>query len=647
MFYRIQVGTYTGKAMGLFALVLVVVLGTCILPYQFPSANFIKGASYEVGFNNSIAYTWYGLTLWGPALYLARSLFISSELSASFDAAKLFVVPSPILWATLFIHALLFAALYAYKGQFVFAESLYFQTVLYRMTQGEVPYVDFSFYYGPVMLYPGYLLARYLDVEAAYGLYFVFAYLFGLYMLYRAIRAVVPRADVADYWFLLISLGFFNPWTGLNGTFVRCLLPVVAFVLATIHIRSGCTRTLVKASIWLSLCMLYSFDTGAVTIVGILLLVVVGLNHHALIRILRWLIDTEGAETGKHASIPYYEGRWFDSLGWVHLISRVGILLGLGFLVSVGMFIAIDPSLHALKSYPEIALSYSAGAHNLPIYPNLPFLTIVALTIVGCAGLLSAVSRGNLRGQEDLAFGYLLLVLLMERGAFGSAEPTHFAYYALPLILLCVFLAYWVERWEKVRKYLALTLALGLIFPLQYYHATLFLPFINKHLGAVRTHVYDNSEVTTASPRESIQNTLVAMVKQIGRDKSYLMLQLDYYSFPVYRNLQLQYPTFFTFLSNARTYQDIDKVIKQLKMSKTVILARENDLLPTVLPEDNDNGENLWDVLSGAHTSGSRLARIIQRNERRLYIPLIEFIASNYERTLALDGIVALVPKEN
>ena len=56
-----------GDFFALGASLAALVAGAWFLPYQFPPSEFVAGASFEVGFNNSVSYVWYLAFLAVPA----------------------------------------------------------------------------------------------------------------------------------------------------------------------------------------------------------------------------------------------------------------------------------------------------------------------------------------------------------------------------------------------------------------------------------------------------------------------------------------------------------------------------------------------------------------------------------------------------
>lgn len=622
---------------------LVLLVGTCIIPYAFPPNMFVKGASFEVGFNNAVAYMWYVCFLWGPALALMSLLPDPSVRTDPEETARINFWPTAVVWAALLLHAALFGALYFYKGQFVFAEALYFQTLLHRMTLGDMPYLDFSFYYGPAMLYPGYVLTKVLSVEAAYGAYFVVTYLAGLYLLYLVVQAALGERAAVHRWFLFFAIAFFNPWTGLNVTFLRYLLPIASVLVALAYFKIGTLRGLFGAGTLLAFTMLYTFEAGSVAAATIVVLALTPSFLYWLSRRLNWL---SWAGIGALV-LPEHVGS-NDTNGWrptsqTAFLRRVLSLLGLVLILCTLVFLSIDPSGQALRLYPAIALSYSAGAHNVPIYTNLPMLALVGLTVCALAFLLKVARYGGVSRHYDLVIGGVAVVLLMERGAFGVAEPTHFAYYGMPLFLSCLFLVRWVGNRKVAEVGLAVVLGVGIALPLQYYHATLVTPFLEGR-RILRASAVDAER--SMERKGVIQQTLTTVVQRLGNDRPYLMYRLDYYSFPIYRKLGLKYPTYFTMLSNARTYDDMRLVLEQIRDNRAVIVGRRQDLFPDQSLTREPEHTNVLDWISGAHTAGSYLSTQMLRSEDRLTQPFRDFVQASYVVVLEINGIIALQPMD-
>ena len=127
----------------LIALSIALLYGTWILPYRFPPSQFVIGASYEVGFNNAVSFLAYLICV--PLIALVAAPLLPAFGTRPIGAVREHGLADRTAAVVILGHVFLFAALYAYKGRFVFAEGLYFQSLLYRMSTGEIPYLQFSF----------------------------------------------------------------------------------------------------------------------------------------------------------------------------------------------------------------------------------------------------------------------------------------------------------------------------------------------------------------------------------------------------------------------------------------------------------------------------------------------------------------------
>ena len=593
--------------------------GTCVLPYYFPPRDFVVGASYEVGFNNNVSFLAYLLFVPLLVFVLARLLPAPTEGPPTRPWWKVSRGSHVVAAAVIFAHALLFAGLYAYKGRFVFGEGLYFQSLLYRMTRGELPYIDFSFYYGPLMLYPAYWLTRLLGLDAGYGIWFVTTYVVGLLFLYVVVGFCARDARATAGWFTFLALGLFNPLTGLNVTFTRYLFPSVVFLAAAIFLRTGGWKYGLAATAILAAALLYSFEIAALSL-GVTCLL--GLALLASSQVL--------------TTMP--AARQVVLRGTTLLIAAAGIF--------VAAFLVIDPSGRSLIEYPGIALSYSGGAHNLPIYPHLPFLALTAVTVLALAALARMTLGHGGRVLIPVVVAYAALVIASERAEFASAEPSHFAYYGLPAFLVGLFATTRFGRPRLAQGALAAVLLVGIMLPMQYYYVTEFLPFF-----AQRLHF---SVASAASPSEgrppvpgtpSLDQQLREVVRTIGIDHPYLMYEMEYSSLPVYRDMGLRYPIYFTMLINARDHDGVRRAIGEIRERRAIVVVRKRDLIGLEPPRRSTGAWRVLDALSGAHTNGSELNALLLKSRMRLNEPFLTFVQTEYRPLYDQGGLVAYGPR--
>ena len=611
--------------------------GTCVLPYWFAPTEFAIGASFEVGFNNGISYAAYLVLVALLVLVVAR-LFPKPEhglRQRSIEGLRLF---NQWLFAgvTLF-HVTLFAAIYAYKGRFVFGESLYFQQLLYRMTQGEVPYIDFSFYYGPMMLYPAFWLAGLFGLNAGYAIWFVTNYVVGLWFLHIVLGICVTNKRHRALWFVFLAFGLFNPLTGVNVTMTRYLFPSLVFLTVTRYLRLGGWRHGFVAVLSLAAAITYSFEVAALSLLAALLIWLVHILKPQTCLAL-------GSFLGRVVREQLPELPCEDGLTTYQNVARRGVgLIIMAGAICAAFFLLVDPSGRALRDYPEIALSYSGGAHGVPIYPNLPFIALSTLTIVGLAGLVRVILRDSDQRDSLLLLVYALVAVASQRAAFGPAEPSHFAYYGLPVFLITLFVVYRFSQRRRIFTSLVGVLLVGIMLPMQYYHFTEFLPFVARRLVPA-THADISADLTVPSGA-TLEQGLREVVSVLGADRSYLMYGMSYNSLPVYRDLGLRYPTYFTMLTNARNEQGIRRAIDEVRDQKTIVIMRKQDLHGFERPLPPGEFWRALNILSGAHTRGSDLAGLLLKSKNRLMAPFLDFVQAEYVPVYDQGLLIAFGPR--
>jgi hypothetical protein len=607
----------------LLVLSIALVYGTWILPFRFPPRQFVIGASYEVGFNNGVSFLVYLICV--PLMAFVTGGLLQVQRGVNPRQAGSGRLADKVAAVVIASHVALFAALYAYKGRFVFGESLYFQSLLYRMSTGEVPYVDFSFYYGPLMLYPSYWLSRVAGLDLAYGIWFIATYVVGLIFLYVALRVILVQERTRAFWFVLLALGLFNPLTGVNVTFTRYLFPSMVFLAAAGFVLRGGRARGALASALLAAAVAYSFEVAALSI-GAVVLVWFAFAFGTL------MLRMAGLARG-HSQVPP------ASVSTVRAIA----LLAIGGCLSAAFFLFVDPTGQGLRTYPAIAESYSGGAHNVPIYPHLPFIALAAITVVTLAIVVRLAWRGL---GDEVTLGvaaYSLVALMAQRAAFGAAEPSHFAFFGLPMFCLALYMSGFLSDPQAARTCLAAVLVVGIVLPMQYYHAMEFVPFFTHRLNA-GTEALEGTSVADA-PSRTLEQNLRDVVEAVGTTHPYLMYEMEYSSLPVYRDFGLRYATYYTMLINARDTAGVNTVIDDVRHHQAIVVARARDLHGLEPPPRSRAVVRLLDLLSGAHTAGSDLNAVLMKSRSRLTDPFLAFIRREYIPVYERNGLMAFAPR--
>lgn len=169
--------------------------------------------------------------------------------------------------------AVFFVASLAYSPLFLaryapYSEDVYFLTALGRLDCGQVPYQDFGFLYGPLMLYLPWGWSQIFGVGVAS--YFAFLSLFeGLQfaIVIAVLQRLVPSPRERYAVFAVLAIFLYNNLFGLNYNGARWLVPALA-VLLTAR-RPSDRATAVWCAVLLGLHLAYSHEYAVAALVAI------------------------------------------------------------------------------------------------------------------------------------------------------------------------------------------------------------------------------------------------------------------------------------------------------------------------------------------------------------------------------------------
>ena len=250
-----------------FLLGYVVLLVT--LPSWIPPSSEVFSAAAVEGYNTGVAYL---------------SVLIWSIAGMVFFAKRKSVEPLPVseqdtelgrlIWWELAVVAILFSA--AFYPEFLaryapYGEDQYFLAALHRMSCGQIPYKDFEFTYGPLMLFPIWEWMEVFGVSAT-SYFSMLSLAEGL--TFAAVLAVL-QLFIRDrrYRFLAFLILFpflFNTLLGFSYNGLRKLLPIFAVFL--VCYRPFDIRHQVAAAVLLGLHLAYSLEyaiAGAAAVTGV------------------------------------------------------------------------------------------------------------------------------------------------------------------------------------------------------------------------------------------------------------------------------------------------------------------------------------------------------------------------------------------
>ncbi|WP_461308357.1 hypothetical protein, partial [Albidovulum sp.] len=271
---------------------------------------------------------------------------------------------------------------------------------LHRMRTGDIPYRDFEFLYGPLMLYPAYWWTE----IAGWSLPAYYAYIAFLEALVLLALVAVIQRHVTGFWprlgaFLLLSGFYFNALLGPNQNGLRKLAGVL--VLLWLAHRPMARGRWLGAGVAIGLLLAYSQEFGAATAVGVAALYL--------------------ALAGK--------GRDWRPLGALAAIGAVSALVWLGTLwlilgAAVGDYFAAIAYLTRRFDAGEAAFPYYWTVSGLAVFGLIALACLQGGRILAARWPREGAGAGDLFLIAALAYAALLLKSGLNRSDQWHLVPT-------------------------------------------------------------------------------------------------------------------------------------------------------------------------------------------------------------------------------
>ena len=377
----------------------LVALGTIFcLPSLIPVAPTLSD-SYLFGFSNRA-----GVML--LLFFLALAAFLSKSLKFHLlDLPPATSVTRNDVWGAMVIFGTAWAVMYRFTfGLGGFGESLYLIDRLKLLANGQTPYKDFEFVYGPLFLYgPRALMYFGLSAEQGYYAFWLCGLLTGVWMLAQILKLLdLPGVRKREAFWLLCLFALPSVLsTGLNYTLVR-FLPASYFALLVERAYSN-TR-------W--------SGRGRATLIAL------------ASTILILLISPEMGIAYAAGTIGYF------SLFWViRASSRDGQTLACFFMLLVGEA-AIFWEASRFHLFDTLK-AFGTGAYSFPLIPAGHILlfffgcVVVTLYIADCL-------RSGSHGSGPLMVLAVSTPTLF--AALGRCDPGHVGFAAIGLVLTATLL---------------------------------------------------------------------------------------------------------------------------------------------------------------------------------------------------------------
>jgi len=244
----------------------VVLLGHAVK--LFPPNAELPNAAARAGYNTEVAFVfaaaWTVLGVLGFFLLRARGAGPELARPPVEDAPASPPVPRrraavELLLIAAAVTLLYFPPFLSRHGHYL--EDNYFLYVLSRMECGELPYRDFEFLYGPLMIYPAHYFVRLLGFSMTSYFAFIALLEAAFYAgLMRVLQHFVPQASRRYVALALLAPFFFNSLLGPNYSGFR--QGFVLFALLLVSQREASPRAALGAGLLCGVELAYSYEYG-------------------------------------------------------------------------------------------------------------------------------------------------------------------------------------------------------------------------------------------------------------------------------------------------------------------------------------------------------------------------------------------------
>lgn len=365
--------------------VIIGMIGTLcafIVPYCFPETMPCISLSYDVGFSNKVGIVVLAVTaaLILMSSYASKQVTKHSAINLSADSR----IPDRLVVWVCIIEVVLFALITILCGPYITAgkEASYCIPHVYELIYGGKPYVEYSFYYGPAMLYVPYAIYEIIPgitVEAAYMMAFALFYVVGTWMLADVVNKLrLPKGHKVVLFFVVL-IGTCQFVLGMNYNLIRFVIAQWAFVkLVSLADRNNCHYIIILFSLAAAICVLsVSPEMGIVFCV------------------LSAFYSTVAAILHKE---------------WMMVLNAMGLL---SILIGTCIFL---PMLFGMMA------DFSSGVYNFPFIPHFPLFFFFFAVFY-----LSHIIGGKLHDvyANHVELFIMLIAFSTIPAALGRADSTH------------------------------------------------------------------------------------------------------------------------------------------------------------------------------------------------------------------------------
>ncbi len=248
-----------------------------VLPASYPPDPTLPNVAARSGYNTGLAYFLIaGWSVFGLLFFMV--IPHQSEASGSDNPGQLsnYPVRPTQAWLEALVVGTLTTLLYwpAFLARFGnYIEDTYFMNVLARMQCGQLPYQDFEFLYGPLMIYPAHLWINLFgfSMQSYYSL-IVFLQVTFFILLLRLFQHHIHNFRDRFIAFVLFAPFVFDTLLGMNYIGWRLIPTILAILIVSARPNSVFKSAIAGALVGIQLA--YSYEFGIIALIAISLLYV-------------------------------------------------------------------------------------------------------------------------------------------------------------------------------------------------------------------------------------------------------------------------------------------------------------------------------------------------------------------------------------
>ncbi|MDB4904398.1 MAG: hypothetical protein JWQ63_3679 [Mucilaginibacter sp.] len=504
------------------------------------------------------------------------------------------------LYIALAIFLVIIVIFYLIGADYGYGEANYFLLRIDRIKLGQVPYKNFEYAYGLLLLDLPVLLSKVFNISTVQAYYVAYAFFncLGLYFLYYIINSFNINIKSKKYLFYSITFCCVPFCIGVNYTLSRFITPIMCLIII-----DGLLKKKYKNNNY------YVLIISAISFVSVMLVLSISIEVGIAI----------GVSIGSYFFISFLFNKDFRSLSIAIVYSSLIILFSFFFNKNLVLTLKV----------------FASGGNNFPVIPAPAILFYIVSFLIINSIFISLVINKKI---HFITFTLLLFNIAMLPGAFGRCDPGHIFWYGLcSFICMWVYLSYTNHRFYKVYRIFFI-----LIFTIGSTLSTLFLyrgvianttaKFIVTHAsirnrlnkGLRMFHVNSNSVDLYLDKKKTTNNfkridscALISLPFDVDKDLYLHVLNSKRYSPEYYTGVFL----------NVFTPEQIAEKLTELKDKKHVYMIIPQSLYNYKPEHQNEADANRF--ISALFLFPFHYDR--KKYSEDLYTPVYSYLRSNYK----------------